>query len=360
MNKCKKTNQLAQNESASKVEKDVTTELQPTKEGIERDRRLRELNQLRVTTQTVLPPVKSVISIDGVPFFELDDLGAIKAKQKAGKTTALKVMAAAWMKGELFRLKSEVENAKILWLDTEQKKNDVKKIIDDVKQLSGVADAYLDNHLKLYTVRTLSYKTLLEDTMLLISAYRPHVVIIDGLVDYIESFNDETLSHRLINELVVLSDRHHCAIINVLHTNKGSDDHNMRGHLGTMLAQKAGTVVECAKDKNGVITVSCSDARHAAMPSWKIMYNESGNIIQADGSIMTVAQQERQRKVDVIKKTIQDSGGSIVRKELTSKLMAALNLSRTRVSNLISENLGKTICEDGNMIKIQPEMGWIV
>ena len=325
----------------------------PTKEMVEQNMRLEELNKLRITTQTVLPPEKAAISIDGIPFFEIGDLGAVKAKQKAGKTTMLKALVAAWMKGELFRLKSELEEAKVLWLDTEQKGHDVKRIIDDVKHLSGLDDDYIDRHLKLYTVRTLSYKTLMDDTKLLVSKYRPHVLIIDGLVDLIESFNYEALSHQLINELVMMSDNYKCTIIAVLHA-----DHNMRGHLGTMLAQKAGTVVQCTKDGNGVITVSCSDSRHAAMPTWKIKYDESGHIVSGDGTQMTPDQVEAQRRVNLMMNIITDNGGSISRKVLTEKLIEELKLSRTRVANLISEQLKSTICENNKMIQIQPELDW--
>lgn len=344
-------------EKAKEPEQKQTTVL-PTKEMVEQNMRLEELNKLRITTQTVLPPEKAAISIDGVPFFEIGDVGAVKAKQKAGKTTMLKALVAAWMKGELFRLKSELEEAKVLWLDTEQKGHDVKRIIDDIKYLTGLDNDYIDRHLKLYTVRTLSYKTLMDDTKLLVSKYLPLVLIIDGLVDLIESFNDEALSHQLINELVMMSDNYKCAIIAVLHENKGEADHNMRGHLGTMLAQKAGTVVQCTKDGNGVITVSCSDSRHAAMPTWKIKYDESGHIISGDGPQMTPDQMEAQRRVNLIKNIITDNGGSISRKELTEKLIEELKLSRPRVANLISEQLKSTICENNKMIQIQPELDW--
>ncbi|MBQ3946234.1 MAG: AAA family ATPase [Alphaproteobacteria bacterium] len=346
--KMKKANEPIQEE---------TLVIQPTKDLVEKNKRLEELELLRITTQTVLPPEKASISIDGVPFFEIGDIGAVKAKQKAGKTTMLKTLCGAWMNGSLFRLKSEVKGTKVLWLDTEQKRQDVKKIIDDVKQLSGKSNAFINGHLKLYTVRTLSYKTLMDDTKLLVSTYHPHVLIIDGLVDYIESFNDEAMSHQLINELVMLSEKYNCAIITVLHENKSDADHNMRGHLGTMLAQKAGTVLKCAKDGNDVITVSCSDSRHAAMPSWKIKFDESGHIVSADGPQTTPNQIEEARRVNIIKEIIQDNGGSIPRKELTGKLEEKLKLSRQRVTNFITEQINKeTICEADKKIQIQSEL----
>ena len=222
--------------------------VQPTKEKVESDRILEEMKSLRIKSDTVLPPEQPILSIDGIPIFEQGDVAAIKGKQKEGKTTVLKVIVGAWLNGSLFRLKSEKEGTKVLWLDTEQKQNDVRQIIYDLIQMTGLPPEYIDSHFMLYTVRKLSHKLLLDRTELLISSYKPDVVIIDGIVDYIESFNDEASSHALINQLIVICDKYHCSIITVLHENKTSEDHNMRGHLGTMLAQKAATVLRCKKE----------------------------------------------------------------------------------------------------------------
>lgn len=340
---------------------------QPTKESLESNQRLDELNKLRITSDTVLPHEQAVLSVDGVPIFELGDLGAIKAKQKAGKTSALKVMAGCLMKGELYRLKSEIPEAKMIWFDTEQKLADVKEIVNDIIQMTGLDPAYVNSHLRVYSVRTLSHKTLLADTRTIINSYHPHVVVVDGVVDYVESFNDETLSHNLINELIRLSDECHCCIICVLHENKSGDDHNMRGHLGSILAQKAGTVLQCKKQSNGAITVCCSDSRHRAMPDWSFRYDEYGHIVSADGydgPKVTAEQLEEQRRVQIIRGIIQQNGGVVMRKELTTQLMSVLNLSRPTVSNLISKLLKSSLSESDGKILINPnlelELDWPV
>lgn len=326
---------------------------QPTKENIEANRRLEELNALRIDTQTEIPPVRASLTIDGIPIFEQEDLAAIKAKQKAGKTTVLKTMVAAWMKGRQFRLKSELEEPKVLWFDTEQKLSDVKQIIDDIKQMTGLDDQYIDSHLRIYTVRKLSYKTLPEDLELLVKAYHPQIVIIDGVVDFIESFNDETLSHQLINQLLVLSDVHHCAIISVLHENKSAEDHNMRGHLGTMLAQKAGTVLQCKKSSNGSILVLCSDSRHQAMPEWGIRYDEQGHIVDADAR---PSSSERQRKVETMKAILQEKG-SMKRSDLMREMMLQLGMKCSPAYDFISNQLKeKTIILVLDMIQLNPEI----
>jgi RecA-family ATPase len=330
--------------------------VQPTRDIVERKRRLAELNKLRISTKTEVAPEQPFFSVDGIPIIERKDIVAVKAKPKEGKTTMLKVLVGALLKGKLFRLKSEMKEPKVLWVDTEQKEQDVKLILDDIKQLTDVDDNYIDTHLKLYNGRRLSFQTLLEDTKLLISSYQPDLVIADGLVDYIESFNDEAKSKTLINELVQISDQYNCVIINVLHENKGSDNRNMRGHLGTMLAQKASLVLECKKDGNNVITVSSSESRHQSMPEWKIKYDEYGHIVCADSNQLTQHQQEERRRNDIVKKLIQDKGGAIKRKELTSLLEIELGKARPTISNLITKLLNQTLYEENDLIKVRPDL----
>ena len=303
--------------------------VKPTKESVESNRRLEELNKLHVSSKTLLPIEDPLLTVDGIPICVKGDIVALKAKAKAGKTTTLKFMTAAMMVGDLPPLKCEVENCKVLWLDTEENLPDVKKIVEDIQQISNLSFEYIDSHLRVYSVRKLTYKTLADDTELLISAYRPEAVVIDGLVDYIMSFNDETLSHNLLTHLIRLCDIYHCTIFAVLHTNKSDDDNNMRGHLGTMLAQKSSTVL-LSSIKDGLITIKSTESRHRAIPDFHLMYDDYGHIISADtpnGEVMNPSVLKEQKKDEAINKIIQENHGSISRKDLTEKLMIELNLN---------------------------------
>ena len=317
-----------------------------------RQERLAPLRGLRVTTQTVVEPERYALSVDGVGFFALDDIHGLKSKQKAGKTTVFKVCTAALMGGEQFRVKSELTEATVLWLDTEQKPADVKVIIDDVSRLSGKDAEYIDEYLKLYQLRKMNYETLISDTRLLIEDTHPQVVLIDGVVEFVASFNDEQTSRKLIKDLMMLAEEFHCAIVCVLHENKAADDQNMRGHLGTVLSQKAGTVLQCQKDAAGVITVSCPDSRHGQMPEWSIRFDSDGYIIDADLLRLQQKQAEReekaakrqaeqeqmiQQRLDIAQRIITERGGSIPRNELTKLMVEQIQLDRSTVSRFISK-----------------------
>ena len=122
---------------------------QPTAQEQERTERLALLDSMRIMTSTEVQPEEPALSVEGVGFFALNDIHGVKAKQKQGKTTTLKICLAALMKGRMFRVKSELAEPVVLWLDTEQKAADVKLIISDVQRMTGIDDAYIDSHLML-------------------------------------------------------------------------------------------------------------------------------------------------------------------------------------------------------------------
>ena len=331
----------------------------------ELEERRGQLAQLRIMSGTEVPPEQPTLTVDGVGVFAREDIHAIKGKQKCGKTSALKVCLAAWMQGRQFRVESALEQPKVLYLDTEQKQSDVKLIVTDVLQMTGREAEYVDSHLAVYALRKRDFKLLLDDMRLLIEDFGPDVVIIDGIVEFVASFNDESMAKQLIHELLCITEDRHCAIVCVLHTNKSDDDHNMRGHLGTMLAQKAGTVLECKK-MNGIITVSCSDARHQEMPDWSIVFDDESHLVDADelrqqalaqhrADLQLKRQQAQEQKLkerlDYALLCIRDHGGSISRKQLTEILIKKFDLARQTVSAYISQCIkDKTLLEVNGFI----------
>lgn len=318
----------------------------------EQEERLELLQGFRITTQTEVEPEAYTLSVDGVGFFARCDIHAVKGKQKSGKSAVLKVCAAALLQGQQFRVKSEQEETVVVHIDTEQQAADVKLVIDEVKHMTGLDDTYIDQHLHLFTLRRRSYDTLLEDLRLLIESLHPQVVFLDGVVDFIQSFNDEVLSRQLIRDLQMICEEHGCAIVCVLHENKATDDENMRGHLGTVLSQKAGTVLQCKKLKGGIINVSCPDARHGTMPAWNISFDKDGHLIDADAlhreEQKAVREQkaakkkaakelELQTRLDLFARAIEFNGGSMLRGELTMKMAEKMGRDRTTVGRYLKE-----------------------
>lgn len=342
---------------------------QPSALEQEREERLALLREMRISTQTEVEPERYALSVDGTGFFALSDLHGLKGKQKSGKSSVLKVCTSALMCGRQFRVKSELQEPVVLMLDTEQQAADVKLVVSEVLHMSGVTADYLDSHLFLYTLRRLSYDTLLEDTRLLMAEHRPQMVMIDGVVDYVASFNDEVLSRQLIHDLLLLCDEYECAIVCVLHENKATEDLNMRGHLGTVLAQKAGSVLQCQK-QDGLINVSCPDARHGIMPNWALTFDNDGHLCAADELQAQKRQQQqvlarqrqkeayekkRQERLELMLTIIRDHGNRISQKELVAELEREAKVGQQTARRIIKAGLGTKINEVNGFI--QPAAG---
>lgn len=326
------------------------------------------MESMLITTETYVEPDKPSITIGGVGAFPLCNVSAVKAKQKMGKTTALTVIVSAVLSGMCFRVESSLVEPTVLWMDTEQSNYDSKLIIERIRQLSGLSDEYINEHFKLLNVRRLDSEERLTYLKEAISVFRPQMVIIDGVVDLADDFNDLYVSKNVISELLRLSSEHRLAIVAVLHTNKSESDHAMRGHLGTMLSQKASTVLECEKDEN-VITVKCTDYRHAQLPTFSLRYDDDGRICEGDQAYAELqerkaaqveaereerrerrkAEYDRQRaeaqerkseeldeRKNVILEILSNNGGLMTRKDLVSHGMAQLNKSYSTVYGTVN------------------------
>ncbi len=338
---------------------------QPTDEDMKLEHLREIICETRIRTETVVPEQEYTLAVDETGIFAKRDIHAVKAKAKAGKTTTLKVFIAALILGVIFRLKSLITNPKIVFFDTEQNRSDTKKILDDVVKMTGLGSEVIDSQVILHSLRRVDQEELLPLIRLVIEEEHPDVVFIDGVVELVASFNDEAESKQLIKDLLVLCDENNCAIVCVLHTNKSDDDHQMRGHLGTMLAQKAGTVLECMKERGSrVITIKCTESRHEEPKEWSIMFDEEGRIVDADEQRRQLIeqrranqQQKRQEKAEADKqerlnhclRVLRDKGGVMSRKQLTEILTRVFDRKRTTVTDYISGWLKeKSIFEDSN------------
>ena len=337
----------------------------PTAEEQDRERLRKILGDTRIRTDTEVPELDYALEVDGTGFFARRDIHAVKAKAKAGKTTTLKVFIAALLQGEMFRIKSLLTNPRIVFFDTEQNRKDTKGILDDVIAIADLGPEVIDSQVVLQSLRRVDREDLLPLLRQALEDEKPDVVFIDGIVEFVGSFNDESESKQTIKDLLVLSEEYNCAIICVLHTNKADEDHNMRGHLGTMLAQKAATVLECKKERgSSVITVSCSESRHEEPTEWSIMFAEGGRIVDATEQRklqlelrkaeqlqkrQEAIEKENQERLQKCLTILRDKGGAVSRKQLTEILVKVLERKRPTVASYISQWLkDKAIFEDSN------------
>lgn len=207
------------------------------------------LEQFELNPEVIDEPIQYTFEIDGIGFSPLGDIQALKGAQKNGKSFFLCLLMGAGLKGEYLGVRCLLENPRILYADTEQHPRNTRLIFRRVCQIAGI-DGYVRNerinmqHLRLADDVEIVKKAI----RLKIEYFKPHIVLVDGLVDCLVDFNDQKESKKVLTEFARIALENNCCIWLVLHTNPGDSD-KMRGHAGTLLSQKASDVVVCVKEK---------------------------------------------------------------------------------------------------------------
>ncbi|MGI6244010.1 MAG: AAA family ATPase [Prevotella sp.] len=248
------------------------------------------------------PEPRFTLKYEGVGTIPLGDIQAIKAKSKNGKTFLCSVLIASILGCKEFGLECQIYNAKVVYVDTEQNERNTAKVARRVHTLMKWSIKENNDNFGCYSLRTMETSQRLPFIQKVIKEKQPQVLFIDGIADLIENFNDVEQSSDLINELMRLSGENDCAIVCVLHTNKAKDDSGMKGHLGTMLLQKASDVFE-VKKVDHTFNVTQTDCRNTPISDFAFSIDGHGIPYKA----ATAMDVQGQRRLDNIKKIVNES-----------------------------------------------------
>ena len=167
---------------------------------------------------------------------------------------------------------------RVLWYDTEQSdestqdilKNRIMTLIKTTTDLTDSTDindhscsisgnscskekseqsvsSVFEKQIDVFNVRAVPWKERRDLLREAVTRCKPDLVIVDGIRDLVNDINDGVLAQEVMEELMHLATHQKCCIVCVLHQNKGSEDHNLRGWIGTELMNKAFEVYACEK-----------------------------------------------------------------------------------------------------------------
>ena len=232
-----------------------------SQEAIERVTRL---EKRRITTTTVIPKREFLFRMFGKPCFPKGELVALTGKEKSGKTFVTSLLMALCMRPEVLGMERVGdERRSVLWFDTEQSEESTQEILAGrIVPMCGAeaTDGELPEGLmNVFNVRSEPWRERLPLLEAAIDAYRPDLVVLDGIRDLVDDINDGVLAQEVIERLMHLASQCGCCIVCVLHQNKSVEDKSLRGWIGTELANKSFEVYECQKNPDRVF--SCRQTR---------------------------------------------------------------------------------------------------
>lgn len=232
--------------------------------GHDKDYLNRMLERCRLTTDTEIPPSRTIFRLGGVQVATNANLVDVVAQSKAGKTALLAGAVASAISGEShLGWEADHRRGAIIYIDTEQSLADCRRsVIDNALRRCGMSE--MPENLLVYNVK----RERTNDSWMLLAHAMEHAaeqfgsvyaVIIDGVADLVSSVNDEQESTEKVAALLNLASEYDTSIFTVLHANPGArasqnDFSKGRGHLGSQLERKCETMLALSKNENSQIT----------------------------------------------------------------------------------------------------------
>lgn len=308
------------------------------------------------------PETKMILTFKGVGFGAIGGIQFITGHQKNGKTFLMAQLMAAILNGSCERakqfipglqfneeLRGEYPNPSVLYVDTEQEKENTAKVAKRVHWLCGWP---LDVPNERFNVVWLRAEDSNEGRWTKVKAaidkYQPLAVFVDGIRDVLGDFNDLKESASLIDQCMTITTYKHCTFWSVLHENPGSD--KMRGHLGTEAANKASDVIRVTKKKQAdkvTFDVEQVAARGRDIEAWQFVVTDdagrlgvpkiinSGIVLQSESSD-SIPAMDWERLVSQCEIELGDAK-SLSRNKLEKALKNACKFGTNKVRNFISK-----------------------
>lgn len=224
---------------------DGTVSQPPTPEEV-----LDKYSYLLITDSTEIPTPVPVVTIAGEVISTEGNITTISGAGKSGKNAFCSViLAGAIAPGEHegftdVNVQPNDSHKAVIHFDTEQARHKHKHNLMTILrrcELDTCPDFFYS-----YNIRELPLQDYRKVTIDIVSAaaakhHGVHLIVIDGIADYIQDVNDAESSNTIVAYFEKLAIKYACPVITIVHTNPGSDKE--RGHLGSQLQRKSESVL---------------------------------------------------------------------------------------------------------------------
>ncbi len=256
------------------------------------------------------------------------NLHTLQGTKKAGKSAAGLALIVAALKGEYIGITASREDLAVLWIDTEQDKETLRQ-----KARAVLSMAELDaqpERLKVVTLRGFGGPAeALAATLQAIEENKADFVLLDGVVDLCQAFNDEEKSRDVVRQLEAYAEKYGAAILGLIHTNKR--DNEARGHLGAIMQQKSAEIYQVNKEGDAA-QVSQPFSRFAPVPPFSFSFADDFKIAPAVEAISRAREESRARFAELFKEAETQTAG-----ELAERYAEAQGCSTRQAQRAIKE-----------------------
>ena len=305
----------------------------------------------------------------GIPFANVGELHVISGKPGHGKTGLMSQLMAAILCGRfgntLYHIQGERPKPVVLYIDTEQGKDDTIAIKNRVCLLAGLDYTQKQPQFQILRLRDTEdaserWKKILKAVWLV----KPTDIFIDGMLDIVRDYNDQVECQPIIREAMMLATHYDSSLWIVLHENPMVD--KLVGTLGSIVQRKVAEIFSVKKIKQSELkpnekqpnrpsiyfTVKQLKARGRDVADWDYAYQQNaagwGMPIELDDNGATVVtvnskELEMMKEADERFKSFNWQSNGATYTELERHLKSVGVTSNRRVSALFEIAMEKGI-----------------
>lgn len=337
-------------------------------EDLPASKTLEDFDALRITKEKDFPATPPTITIGGARVAAPANITPVTAESKGGKTALGSVLVAgAISKDGLIdgfsdiEVVPNIEGRAVIHIDTEQSESDQQYNLVTALRRAGfetTPDYYLS-----YNIGTLplaEYQTFTSEVFRLANDkfHGIHLVVIDGVADYIQSVNDEAEANNIILYFRQLAQDYHCPIVLVVHLNENAGKNNdtmPRGHLGRQAVRKGYCQLNITKNGD-ISTLQVLRARKAGTantPLVSFSYNvERGYHTSVDANEVRYEKESKKAigemlKYEQVAREVFTGQKSFSHKDTITAIMKVASRKSTAAKEYLKTMLGWDIVEQG-------------
>ena len=208
-------------------------------------------------TEAYTPP-RYTLERNGVPFANIGELHVVSGKAGHGKTNLMSQFMATLLCGQQGNTKYRdgVKEAVILYIDTEQGKDDTIAIKNRVCSLAGMPYDQPMQRFKILRLRDTEeaverWRKILKAVWIVTQDMKKESqclhLFLDGLLDIVEDYNDQKECQPIIRKCMMLATHYDTSMWLVLHENPLVD--KLVGTLGSITQRKVSEIFTVRKHK---------------------------------------------------------------------------------------------------------------
>ena len=282
-----------------------------------------------------------LLKIGDIPLLTVGNIATIKGAPKTKKSFFVSMLISSFFGNDSFRIGTDIQDGRCLLIDSEQSRDRATHCMSRVYRLGGWAKQ--NPNFRALSLREYDPNEILNILTEAVEDFKPNLIILDGLLDFTNSVNDESECVSLVQTLSTISTNYQCGIVSVLHTGKISGQ--MLGWLGSILQRKSESVIELIKGEDETTTVKPNECRHLDFNPFCFFVNGEGLPMLGYVEPKQSAEEKQSETLRFRFEQIMTEGKTYSYSELINSLINVYQLKSSGAEKNIRQAIGFKIIE---------------